>query len=214
MANKPKNPDAEQDTRQRLVKAATEVFAEKGFAGATVKEISDRAGVNISLISYHFNGKEGIFRTCLEDFAHGRLKEAEQVLTLPESKEDLKAKLKIWMQQFLRCHVEDADVCTILHRENIAENKFMWEIFEGTFLKTFEAMVNFLEAARKKGILRKELDCNVATQIIFGFLVHMGRNQEAQKKHFGKSIADDKYRAHFAEQAIGIVLNGALKENV
>jgi AcrR family transcriptional regulator len=49
------------DPRQRLLEAAGEVFAEKGFKGATVKTITDRAGTNIAAVNYYFRDKEGLY---------------------------------------------------------------------------------------------------------------------------------------------------------
>jgi AcrR family transcriptional regulator len=49
-------------TKARIIEAATAVFAAKGFAGARVSEIAARAGVNQQLISYYFDGKEGLYR--------------------------------------------------------------------------------------------------------------------------------------------------------
>jgi TetR/AcrR family transcriptional regulator len=48
-------------TRQRILDAALAEFAAKGFAGARVREIAQRAGVNAQLISYYFGGKEGLY---------------------------------------------------------------------------------------------------------------------------------------------------------
>ena len=48
-----------------LLDAALDEFAAKGFAGARVQDIADRAGVNKQLISYYFGGKEGLYR-CLQ----------------------------------------------------------------------------------------------------------------------------------------------------
>jgi TetR/AcrR family transcriptional regulator len=48
-------------TRQRILQAALEVFGAKGYAGARVAEIAERAGVNHQLISYYFDGKEGLY---------------------------------------------------------------------------------------------------------------------------------------------------------
>ncbi|NUR86043.1 MAG: TetR/AcrR family transcriptional regulator [Nonomuraea sp.] len=49
-------------TKARILQAALEEFAAKGFAGARVSEIAARAGSNKQLISYYFGGKEGLYR--------------------------------------------------------------------------------------------------------------------------------------------------------
>jgi TetR/AcrR family transcriptional regulator len=49
-------------TRGRILDAAVEVFSAKGYAGARVAEIADRAGVNKQLIAYYFGGKEGLYQ--------------------------------------------------------------------------------------------------------------------------------------------------------
>lgn len=53
--------DAER-TRERILDAALVEFGEHGFAGARTGAIAARAGVNQQLISYYFDGKEGLFR--------------------------------------------------------------------------------------------------------------------------------------------------------
>lgn len=49
-------------TKARILDAATEVFAAKGYAGGRVAEIAHRAGVNPQLITYYFGGKAGLYR--------------------------------------------------------------------------------------------------------------------------------------------------------
>jgi AcrR family transcriptional regulator len=49
-------------TRERILDAALEEFAAKGYSGARTAGIARRAGVNQQLISYHFGGKEGLLR--------------------------------------------------------------------------------------------------------------------------------------------------------
>jgi AcrR family transcriptional regulator len=48
------------ETREQLVAAAERLFAERGFAGVSVRMIAAEAGVNWSLVGYHFRGKDGL----------------------------------------------------------------------------------------------------------------------------------------------------------
>jgi AcrR family transcriptional regulator len=57
--------EAVSDTRERLLRAGGEIFAEQGFRSATVREISRRANVNVAAVNYHFRGKEGLYSSVL-----------------------------------------------------------------------------------------------------------------------------------------------------
>lgn len=52
-------------TSEHLVRVATRIFAAKGFAGATTREICQAAGVNLAAIHYYFGDKEGLYRAAL-----------------------------------------------------------------------------------------------------------------------------------------------------
>jgi TetR/AcrR family transcriptional regulator, regulator of cefoperazone and chloramphenicol sensitivity len=49
------------DTRQKLLDAAGEVFAAKGYEAATVREICAAAGMNVAAVNYHFGDKEKLY---------------------------------------------------------------------------------------------------------------------------------------------------------
>ena len=49
-------------TRGKLLAAAGEIFAEKGFRETTIAEISLKAGTNIAAVNYHFGSKEALYR--------------------------------------------------------------------------------------------------------------------------------------------------------
>ena len=55
-------PSAPEETRWRLLQAATEVFAEVGYRAATTREIARRAEVNLASIHYHFGDKAELYR--------------------------------------------------------------------------------------------------------------------------------------------------------
>jgi AcrR family transcriptional regulator len=48
-------------TRERLLEAAADVFAEKGFRGGKVSDICRRAGANVAAVNYHFGSKEALY---------------------------------------------------------------------------------------------------------------------------------------------------------
>lgn len=53
---------ATQATRERLMDAAEALFAEHGFHGVSVREITERAGSRLADVNDHFGGKEGLFK--------------------------------------------------------------------------------------------------------------------------------------------------------
>jgi AcrR family transcriptional regulator len=71
-------------TRQRILDAALGEFADKGFAGARVREIADRAGVNAQLISYYFGGKEGLYDELVKRWHERERNLEQQRLSFPD----------------------------------------------------------------------------------------------------------------------------------
>jgi AcrR family transcriptional regulator len=54
-------------TRERIMKAAGRLFAERGYDGTSIRAIVAKARVNQAAINYHFNGKDGLYREVLRD---------------------------------------------------------------------------------------------------------------------------------------------------
>ena len=57
------------DTCRRLIAAASEQFAQHGFASARVRDIADAASVNLAAVNYYFGGKEGLYRATVSFLA-------------------------------------------------------------------------------------------------------------------------------------------------
>ena len=64
-------------TRQHILETAGRLYAEKGYARVTSKEICTRAGVNMASVNYQFGGKDGLYEAVLIE-AH------RQILSLEE----------------------------------------------------------------------------------------------------------------------------------
>ncbi len=58
-------------TRERLLQAATRLFADNGYRGASVRDICNLAGANPGAVSYHFGGKRQLYRAVLRRAAAG-----------------------------------------------------------------------------------------------------------------------------------------------
>lgn len=56
-------------TREKLLQAAEQIFAERGFYDATVREICLRAGANVAAVNYHFGDKLSLYTEVLRRFA-------------------------------------------------------------------------------------------------------------------------------------------------
>ena len=57
----------DKDAKEKLLAAAVPLFAEKGFAAVSIREVAEAAGVNSALISYYFGGKSGLYEAGLNE---------------------------------------------------------------------------------------------------------------------------------------------------
>jgi TetR/AcrR family transcriptional regulator, regulator of cefoperazone and chloramphenicol sensitivity len=95
-------PDA--GTRDRLLKAARTVFAERGVKEATVREICGRAGANIAAVNYYFGGKDKLFMAVLADYllaAHERFPIGMGLPPGASAQERLKAYIRSLLYKFI-----------------------------------------------------------------------------------------------------------------
>jgi len=73
-----------EETRARLIAAATEVFIAEGFRAARVQDIAQRAGLRLSAINYHFTSKEGLYLAVMHQHAEAALAAAPLTPPAPD----------------------------------------------------------------------------------------------------------------------------------
>lgn len=79
-------------TRKQLLETAGQVFSEKGYAGATGKEICERSGANAAAVVYHFGGMENLYREVIHE-ARRQLAPSEALAVAVAKETDAKRKL-------------------------------------------------------------------------------------------------------------------------
>jgi AcrR family transcriptional regulator len=87
------------DTRARLLHAASEVFAEVGYQAATIRAICARADANIALVNYHFRDKLGLYTALLQRAAEENEAQLRGVRTAPTPEEGLRRFVRGMMRQ-------------------------------------------------------------------------------------------------------------------
>src|SRR5438045_5236675 len=75
-------PKLSNDRSLRIMAAAREEFSKRGYAGARVEQIAERAGVNKQLLFYYYHSKRGLFQAILSQAA-GELQSALAQLAHP-----------------------------------------------------------------------------------------------------------------------------------
>ncbi len=92
-------------TRQKLIDAATAVFAEVGYKSATVREIVRRASVNQAAINYHFHGKDALYCEVMRRaFLH-----MEQKVDAKNENAEPEEELRAFMQSMMGAMLQAGD---------------------------------------------------------------------------------------------------------
>jgi AcrR family transcriptional regulator len=157
------------DTRRRLLAAALVVFAEKGFDGAGIRDIAERAKVNSAMVQYHFGGKEGIYIEALR-FAFEQGPKWIHTLPVPPEPGDpgavaqtiacFRNYLRSFLQNFMECHGTGKYLPAEVDRAaDILWNREMQyprPSIEAFILQSVMPFSNYLDACIR--VLRPDLD--------------------------------------------------------
>lgn len=87
-------------TRDRLIEAAGEVFGERGLHGATIRDITQRAGANIAAVNYHFRDKFELYLTVVRFIQDSLDSAVNQPLTAGTAENRLRQWLAAMLKAF------------------------------------------------------------------------------------------------------------------
>lgn len=91
------------NTKERIIHAAEDLFAQHGFAGTSLRQVTSRADVNIAAVNYHFGSKENlvheVFKHRMDEMSEKRL--ASLAAAIEKDPENLEAILLAFIQPAL-----------------------------------------------------------------------------------------------------------------
>ena len=87
-------------TRLHILETAGQLFAERGFAESTSKEICTRAGTNMAAVNYHFGSRDGLYEAVLIE-AHRQLVSIDELVSLASVPTDPRLKLRTFLTHLI-----------------------------------------------------------------------------------------------------------------
>jgi AcrR family transcriptional regulator len=160
------------DTREKLLDAAQEVFVERGFYDATIRQICKRAGVNLALVNYHFGDKLQLYIEVIRRAMN--LSKLAILSGVNDPDIDPVSLLRDVVSQFL-CHLEKEESVydILLKQESLRPTPAMEFITEKFMRPAYGAMCTVI------GRILKLPGSHETTRMITNSVI-------AQIKHFGE----------------------------
>jgi len=134
------------DTRGRILNAAGEVFAERGFRASTVREICRRAAVNLASVNYYFGDKEHLYVEAVKA-AHPAGPEPSLAEDWPEGAtpdQKLTAFIRELFKRLFRVE-SPAWKMRLLQREILEPTPFCMELMQEYFRTKFAQLMSILD---------------------------------------------------------------------
>lgn len=191
-----KGPRQDLSVRRQLLKAARRLFARRGLTGTSIRDIAQDAKVNSSMISYYFEGKEGLYRACIEEIAQNIFQMTQRVLKNANNETEFRLRLQMFLDGIFHLLLDNRDTGLILIREYDRVHSPAEDIFRASFLETLNHLVNFFKHAQKSGIIAKDKDPLTLAALLFGCVTSQMRMDHLFEKTYQKSLlnADEKHK--------------------
>jgi len=165
------------DTKERLFDASLKLISEKGYLGATTREIAQEADVTELTLFRHFGSKERLFTEVLSKYTFlPKLKEL-----LPELERlSYESALRLVASTFLLTLKQRKPMIKIMYSEvNLYPEKIR-QVYNKFITEIRLTMASYFASQQKKGVLRKVAP-EVAARMFLGMLFSYFRTEEMMK---------------------------------
>jgi TetR/AcrR family transcriptional regulator len=157
--------------RLQIMKVALKLFAEKGFPAVSVREIAKKSGHNISMISYYFGGKEGLYKAIIADHMLKTIEEVRKIFLSRETqqmtKTSFRSEIRSMVALVTNMKFESPEMTNIMQRERVDSLPFARELHEKLIDPVADQVIEVFKQAQKKGIVRANIDSRVFMGMLF-----------------------------------------------
>ena len=195
-------PGAQEETRWRLLQAATEVFAEVGYHAATTREICRRAGVNLASIHYYYGDKAALYR---EVFRLPFLSECNMFATLDISQVSLEEALHSFYQWFFPPVAEEDPMLQLFMRLHAREEAEPSGVLGDAMVQAFRPNHEKMQAllCRELGMKKPDAEVGRLTFAVLGLATFYFHNRMALDYFAPHLIDGQKSRETMVERLVG-----------
>lgn len=206
--------NSKQDAKKCILESAAKLFSKLGLDKTSTRDISKESHANISLISYHFGGKEGLYREVIREFALKVRDKVQPSLTefknQPMSKELFRKEVETMIDNMIEMRTAHPEISVILAREKIEGMPLCKEVHEEIFYPMIQNFFDMFKAGQAKGIIREHLHPALffilLSEGVFGFFELMDCETKINKD-CAEFIKDKDL---LKQQVVDIFLNGVL----
>jgi AcrR family transcriptional regulator len=138
--------------RDRIVAAATDLFSERSYDGATTRDIAARAGVTQPLVNYHFRSKEELWRTAV-DALFDRLSDTMYERTHGLRGVDEVTTAKLLVREFILFSARNPQLHRIIMQESKADGPRMDYLVDRHVRPIYERTVAMFEHLAQAGAM-------------------------------------------------------------
>ncbi|MCL2458701.1 MAG: TetR family transcriptional regulator [Desulfobulbus sp.] len=155
------------DKHRKIIRAATKVFARKGFYNARISDIAKEAKVADGTIYLYFNNKFDILLSVFEQEI-GKL--IEHVNLLLGKKNSARTKLEIFITNHLEEMKKNRYLAEVIHIELRQTTKIIREYRKNAFNEYLMIIAAIIEEGQADGTFRQDILPDIAQQVVFGAL--------------------------------------------